>query len=538
MVKRFALSAWHVVGFILLMLSLTVTVVLFCVRHIVLDESVYHAIPDGPNFVEGMTKYVLTDLENECDIYANSDALYAHLKSAVTTDWVKSLSEQYAQSVYQSLMTGDRPKEIRVDPVIYRRSIEEFFETLPAEERPEDAAVAAQTMAEELADSTKMVLQSGLVDKVIPPAHQYIYGNATVRRLSSLFGWSVAVTGVLAVLNLLWFGSDIRRRLYAVCGALFLGSALAFIPLYLVQNHGIAERLVLGNSPLKLYVSGAVNGLINAMTTAAMWVFIGCSVLLVASIVDLVWPPKKCKGEQKPMKILCIGNSFSTDATRYLEAMAGDELMVRNCYIGGCSLERHCTNIEADAAAYEYQKDAVAMNEEYVALSDALTREAWDWITVQQVSSQSGKAVTYEPHLTDLLAYVRKLCPQAKIAFHRTWAYETGADHPGFVHYGNDRETMFAEILTASEQAAAAHGLPIIPSGDAVQTAGRLPEFDAAQGGQSLYRDGFHMHLVYGRYLVGLCWYRFFTGKSASTVTYVPEGADADKLDKLKEIAG
>ena len=538
MVKRLALSAWHVIGFILLMLSLTVTVGLFCVRYIVLDESVYHAIPESPGFVEGMTKYVLTDLENECDIYANSDALYEHLRTTVTTDWVKSLSEQYARSVYQSLMTGAPLEEIEVDAAIYRRSIESFFETLPAEERPEELAVTAQTMAEELADSTANVLQSGLFDKVIPPAHQYVYGNATVRRLSSLFGWSVVATAVLTVLNLLWFGSDIRRRLYAVCGALFLGSALAFIPLYLVQNHGIAQRLVLGNSPLKLYVSGAVNGLVDAMTSAAMWVFIGCAVLLVASVVDLVWPSRKCKGEQKSMKILCIGNSFSTDATRYLEAMAEGELMVRNCYIGGCSLQRHCANIEADAAEYEYQKDAVAVSDELVALSDALTREAWDWITVQQVSSQSGKPESYEPYMTQLLEYVRKLCPQAKIAFHRTWAYETGSEHPGFVHYGNDRERMFTEIMVAGEQVAAAHELPVIPSGDAVQRAGRMAEFDAAQGGQSLYRDGFHMHLVYGRYLVGLCWYRFFTGKSASTVTYVPEDADTDKLDKLKEIAG
>ena len=37
-------------------------------------------------------------------------------------------------------------------------------------------------------------------------------------------------------------------------------------------------------------------------------------------------------------KILCIGNSFSQDATRYLEAIADGELFVRNCYIGGCSL--------------------------------------------------------------------------------------------------------------------------------------------------------------------------------------------------------
>lgn len=44
------------------------------------------------------------------------------------------------------------------------------------------------------------------------------------------------------------------------------------------------------------------------------------------------------------MKILAIGNSFSQDATRYLQdiaASAGENLFVRNLYIGGCSLEMH-----------------------------------------------------------------------------------------------------------------------------------------------------------------------------------------------------
>ncbi len=54
------------------------------------------------------------------------------------------------------------------------------------------------------------------------------------------------------------------------------------------------------------------------------------------------------------MKILAIGNSFSQDATRYLQdiaASAGEELFVRNLYIGGCSLEMHSKNIAENANA-------------------------------------------------------------------------------------------------------------------------------------------------------------------------------------------
>ena len=57
------------------------------------------------------------------------------------------------------------------------------------------------------------------------------------------------------------------------------------------------------------------------------------------------------------MNILCIGNSFSQDATRYLHQVSGEEIFVRNLYIGGCSLERHYNNIVGNIADYDYQKN-------------------------------------------------------------------------------------------------------------------------------------------------------------------------------------
>ncbi|MGN1128615.1 MAG: DUF4886 domain-containing protein, partial [Candidatus Flemingiibacterium sp.] len=44
------------------------------------------------------------------------------------------------------------------------------------------------------------------------------------------------------------------------------------------------------------------------------------------------------------LKVLSIGNSFSQDAQRWLHDIAaadGVELLAKNLYIGGCSLERH-----------------------------------------------------------------------------------------------------------------------------------------------------------------------------------------------------
>lgn len=238
------------------------------------------------------------------------------------------------------------------------------------------------------------------------------------------------------------------------------------------------------------------------------------------------------------MKILCIGNSFSEDATRYLEPIArsaGEKLFVRNLYIGGCSLAMHAENIATGVAAYTYERDAEALYK--ISLPDALTREAWDAVTVQQVSGFSGIYDSYFPHLPTLLAFIREKAPTAKILLHRTWAYEKDAEIERFVlRYEGKEEVMHNAILAVTDRVSAEYGLPIIPAGDAVHKAKSLPAFDVRAGGISLHRDGFHLSLDYGRYLAGLVWFKYFTGRPADDVTYMPEGTDPSLITLLKSL--
>ena len=175
------------------------------------------------------------------------------------------------------------------------------------------------------------------------------------------------------------------------------------------------------------------------------------------------------------LKILFIGNSFSEDTTAYLEKVAEGELFVRNLYIGGCSLEMHANNIKENKPAYAYQKDAAGI--EYVSINDALHFDAWDIISVQQVSGLSGIPESYEPYLEYVLGYVREQCPKAKIVFHRTWSYEMGSAHGDFPRYNCDPDLMFSKIIEASTAAAERYGLDIIPVGNAVELARLIPRF-------------------------------------------------------------
>lgn len=235
------------------------------------------------------------------------------------------------------------------------------------------------------------------------------------------------------------------------------------------------------------------------------------------------------------MKILYIGNSFSEDATRYLQQIADGELYVRNLYIGGCSLERHARNVEGNLEEYALQIDASGVRQ--ISIREALTMDTWDTVSIQQVSGHSGLAETYEPYIATLINEIKTYAPKAKIVFHRTWSYDTGSHHPGFVAYDNDTEKMFSMICAATSEMAEKYSLDIIPAGNAIQRARALDEFKIGEGKYSLTRDSFHLSLDYGRYLAGLVHYVFHTGKSATRVTFYPEGCDLEAVKKLREIA-
>ncbi len=233
------------------------------------------------------------------------------------------------------------------------------------------------------------------------------------------------------------------------------------------------------------------------------------------------------------MNILCIGNSFSQDATRYLHQISDGKIFVRNLYIGGCSLETHWNNIVGANKFYGSQ-DNGSDSERDTSINEALLEMDWDYITVQQVSHDSGIPETYEPFLTNILGFIREKCPNAEIVFHRTWAYDDKSDHFGFVRYNRDRKKMLGEIIKASDHFASLHGLQIIPNGEAIEMARDLAEF---QSEFNINRDGFHLSLDYGRYLAGLVMFGFFTDIDPTEVTFEPENTDSKINKKLKEIA-
>ena len=211
------------------------------------------------------------------------------------------------------------------------------------------------------------------------------------------------------------------------------------------------------------------------------------------------------------IKILSIGNSYSTDATRYVYGIAragGVAMKVVNLFIGGCSLARHYRNMMGEVAAYDFEINGITATGIKISIKDALLSDDWDYVTLQQASPLSTNYETYQPYMDSIAAYVRQMVPKAKLLIHQTWGYREGS--PRLEKLGvSSHEEMFLGAKAAYFQAADAIGAKkILPSGEAVCLA-----MKEKTEGMELHRDEIHLSLSLGRYIVGLVWYGVLTGK-------------------------
>ncbi len=227
----------------------------------------------------------------------------------------------------------------------------------------------------------------------------------------------------------------------------------------------------------------------------------------------------------KVIKILAIGNSFSVDAVEQhfydLAKAEGIDVIIGNMYIGGCSLQRHLSNAMDDAPAYSYRKigvDGERVVTKEVTLSYALADEAWDYVSFQQQSGRSGIYETWIESLPQLIDYVKSRLPEDVVMMlHQTWAYDQTSTHKDFKNYNNDQMVMYNSIMSAVRKISKETGIKmVIPSGTAVQNARATILKD------SMTRDGFHLHKIYGRYVAACTWFEAIFGKSVIGNTYKP----------------
>ena len=253
------------------------------------------------------------------------------------------------------------------------------------------------------------------------------------------------------------------------------------------------------------------------------------------TITDSVAPASKS------VKILSIGNSFSrnsVDMVYEIAKSAGAENVVAAClWIGGSSLDDHATNILYESPKYEYDLNdngtwTVQNGWTYL---QGLQAQDWDYILINQVSVQSGRAEHYGKALKIVAEYIREHMPEdCQLWWNMTWSYDPDCTYQQAKfqeYYQCDSDIMYGCITQVAQNT-------VMPTGyfDGITFNGTVVQnMRTSWAKDFVTADGFHMSFDMGCYAVSLGTLAAITDIDISAVTYF--SAKGSFAQQLKQIA-
>ncbi|MDE6741601.1 MAG: DUF4886 domain-containing protein [Muribaculaceae bacterium] len=241
-----------------------------------------------------------------------------------------------------------------------------------------------------------------------------------------------------------------------------------------------------------------------------------------------------------PLKILCIGNSFTNNATTYMpwliERLNADSICLAKLTRSGCSLQMHWQSHLENTEDYSlhYSDQGEWKLSDVKTIDRALTFFDWDIITIQQVSGRAGVYTTYQPYLANLLALFKATDPDASLAWHYTWAYTPWTNHPDFKIYDHNSEKMYQAIMEACDRASEEFDIRI-PSADLIKM--MREEFPKVENGFS--EDGYHISDSLALFALSSLWYDVTVSPTCGTCrqkTDIPSDLNAQDMEKVEEI--
>lgn len=241
------------------------------------------------------------------------------------------------------------------------------------------------------------------------------------------------------------------------------------------------------------------------------------------------------------LKILAIGNSFTINATTYLPLLLNnlnnDSICIARLTRSGCSLKMHWNNYETNSPDYDfyYSDQGKWRLSEIKTINEALRLFDWDIITIQQVSGYAGVYKSFQPYLDNLVGVFHAGNPDAKLAWHYTWAYTPWTKHPDFSQYDCDSEKMYESIIDACDKASANFDIKI-PSATLIKR--MREEYPEVENGFS--EDGYHIVDDRALYALSTLWYevlvRPYCGLSGLENTQLPYNVSAETMQRAFDI--
>lgn len=284
-------------------------------------------------------------------------------------------------------------------------------------------------------------------------------------------------------------------------------------------------------------------------------------------ITVLMFAAATVYGQQKPLHLFLIGNSFSQNASKFLpeiSASGGHALVIGRAELPGCELKKHWESVTinnsdpADPKGKPYGGKS---------LRELLSAGTWDVVTIQQFSLLSGDSKTYQPYALNLYKLIRQLQPDAEIVVHQTWAYRTDAKSFGKIvgeRRAENQNEMWEKSRAAYHHLAKTLKLRIIPVGDAMQIVNKNSKWGFKKDTTFNYETAkfpdlpnqtHSLNIGYyyskdkkitfdpnhandaGCYLAGLVWYQFLFKANPKHVKFIPKTIDQKFASILQKTA-
>ncbi|RLZ10539.1 DUF4886 domain-containing protein [Faecalibacter macacae] len=240
------------------------------------------------------------------------------------------------------------------------------------------------------------------------------------------------------------------------------------------------------------------------------------------------------------IKILLIGNSFSEDAVeKYLHQITKSSnkyIYIGNLYISGGTLENHWNNLSTNRSIYRFFTSdfkGIKKVQFNYNLETAITEQHWDYISLQQVSYNSGIQSSFDPYLNLLIDEITlKTKLNQRFVLHQTWAYSNDSDHSGFQNYQNNQLLMYSSIVNTYNYWLNKNNKIsfIIPAGTAIQNARNTVI------GDNLTRDGYHLNDK-GKLVVSYTWFQKLFKVSALESSFLSDDISSNENYILKKCA-
>lgn len=292
--KRVGMSALRGFVLVLLFFSFLLTVISYLVGGIFFNREHYRAVVQQPKFSESMLGYVREELESECLVYGLP---FEIIDESVTEETVSAFSQNYMDAVYDAAFISGTLTKPSVNAAPFKTAITTRL--------PDIEETIIDELVTEFAAVTTSVLSAGLGQELLKSAHG-VLSNEWVVRISQAFPVFLTVTLVLIGIGVVLDLQRIKRQVFAVCAALLTGSMVMFVPVWLIYLYDLPSKLLLGDSPFRLYVVELLNLFIEKFFLVSLWALIITAVLVVAATVWRVWsvqPDESPKKEQTLEKV-------------------------------------------------------------------------------------------------------------------------------------------------------------------------------------------------------------------------------------------